>query len=121
LLSLLAMAHARPSPQEIPMNAASLMPRLTLRLALPLLGMAALVALADPLPQPAPSPLQLIGAELRTHGELVRLGGERVRHEVHQESREAAERARASAAAMRWLITLPAASGRRCLVDSCTE
>lgn len=93
--------------------------RFLLRLALPLAGVAAMVAMAEPLPQPAqsPDPVSLVQEE-------VRAAAERVRMETAQlqlESQEAAERARASAAAMRWLITLPAASGRRCLVDSCTE
>lgn len=96
---------------------APLLPRFLLRLALPLAGLAAMVAMAEPLPEPAPPPLVLVGDE-------VRATAERVRHEAVQlqmESQDAAERARASAAAMRWLITLPAASGRRCLVDSCAE
>ena len=97
------------------MNA--LLSRFLLRLALPTVGLAALLALAEPLPAPAAPPMQAFGAELRSQASLVRLEADRVR----AGSEEATAQARASAAAMRWLITLPAASasGRRCLVDTC--
>lgn len=97
----------------------TLFARFALRLVLPFAGLAGMVAMAEPLPEPAPAPMQLIGEELRSTAELMRVEAERVR----QESIEATEQARASAAAMRWLITLPAASasGRRCLVDNCSD
>lgn len=99
------------------MNA--LLPRFALRLMLPFLAVAAMVAMADPLPEPAPEPMQVLGEELRSTADIVRAETARVR----DGSREAAGQARASAQAMRWLITLPAASasGRRCLVDTCAE
>lgn len=101
------------------MNA--LLSRFLLRLALPVAGLAAMVAMAEPLPAPAPQPIELIGAELRSTASLVRVGAERVREDTRDAA--AAADAHASAAAMRWLITLPAASasGRRCLIDTCND
>ena len=95
----------------------ALLPRFAIRMLLPLAGVAAMVVMAEPLPAPAPAPMEMLGEEFRSTASAVRHEAERVR----QESSEAAERARDSAQAMRWLITLPAASasGRRCLVDTC--
>ena len=97
----------------------ALLPRFALRMLLPLAGVAAMVAMSEPLPVPAPQPMELIGEEFRSTASAVRKEAERVR----EESGEAAERARDTAQAMRWLITLPAASasGRRCLVDTCAQ
>lgn len=101
------------------MNAASLPRRFLLRLALPAAAMAALFSAGEPLPEPAPTALVIVQEELRTSTERLRLEAA----QLEQQSQQAAERARtrASAAAMRWLITLPAASGRRCLVDECAD
>jgi len=100
------------------MNAPLLPRRFFLRLALPLAGMAAMVAMSEPLPAShGQDPMAVVREEINATAERVRLEAS----QLQLESEEAAQRARASAAAMRWLITLPAASGRRCLVDSCAD
>ncbi|HET6604588.1 MAG TPA: hypothetical protein VFG21_10320 [Xanthomonadaceae bacterium] len=85
--------------------------RFGLRLALPALGIAAMLAFSDPLP--GTEPAEVIGEQVAQSTARVREEAEHQHLELTRAARNA--NANATAASMRWLITLPA--GRRCVTD----
>ena len=91
----------------------ALLPRLTLRLLVPAAAMIALFALGEPLPARADSQIPAIDDSV-----AVALKAEAAQLKARAEATE--KSLAASAAQMRWFVTLPASS-RRCISDTCSS
>lgn len=102
----------------------NILPRLSIRLLVPVLAITALFAMGEPVPSQAAT---TIDDQAQIHvvadkaSDLVVIA---IRDEVQAltaEARAAKAAAHQTASRMRWAMTLPAASAtKRCLVDSCS-
>ena len=102
----------------------NLLPRLWIRLLVPVLGITALFALGEPIQSQAAT-IETERTELRMPArETASLAVIAIRDEVkalNTEAVAAKAAAHQTASRMRWAMTLPAASAtKRCLVDSCS-
>ena len=95
-------------------------PRFALRLLLPVLALGAIAALGEPLPASAATESTMSVPAAETAGSFS-VAIEQEAEELRREAIAARKAAHHTASQMRWFITFPAASSKRCASASCAS